>query len=62
MSADILHLSQLAARLEAHLASSTLAVLTPGAAELLIEALVHLLPVLRALDAMIASATRRETA
>jgi ParB-like chromosome segregation protein Spo0J len=57
MSQDILRLHQIAARLQARLGSTPLAVFTPEAAELVHEALVRLSPVLRALDRMIEAAT-----
>jgi hypothetical protein len=57
MSADILRVVDLAARLQARLMSSPLSVFTPAAAELLMNALVRLSPVLRALDGAIADAT-----
>jgi hypothetical protein len=60
MSADILRIRELAARLEARLYATPLAVLTPAAAELLRDALVRLLPVLRALEAVIVTATHLE--
>lgn len=55
MSADALRICELAGRLQARLCSTPLEVLTPSAAELVREALVRLLPVLRALDHVIAS-------
>jgi ParB-like chromosome segregation protein Spo0J len=58
MSAEILRMHELAARLCARLGSSPLAVFTPAAAELLRDALVRLSPVLHALDAVIARVTR----
>ena len=57
MSADILRVVELAARLQARLMSSPLSVFTPAAAELLMDALVRLSPVLRALDVVIARVT-----
>lgn len=60
MGADILRIRELAARLEARLYATPLAVLTPAAAELLRDALVRLLPVLRALDGVIVTATHLE--
>jgi ParB-like chromosome segregation protein Spo0J len=60
MSADILRIRELAARLEARLYATPLTVLTPAAAELLRDALVRLLPVLRALDGVIVAATHLE--
>jgi hypothetical protein len=60
MGADILRIRELAARLEARLYATPLAVLTPAAAELLRDALVRLLPVLRALEAVIVTATHLE--
>jgi ParB family chromosome partitioning protein len=60
MSADVLHMRELAARLEARLCATPLEALTPAAAELLRDALVRLVPVLRALERVIASATHVE--
>lgn len=60
MSADILRIREVAARLEARLLSSPLATFTPTAAELLHDALVRLSPVLRALDGVIATVTGGE--
>ncbi len=60
MSTDVLRMRELAARLEARLCATPLDVLTPAAAELLRDALVRLVPVLRALERVIASATRVE--
>lgn len=57
MSQDILRLHQIAARLQARLGSTPLAVFTPEAAELVHEALVRLSPVLRALDVTITAVT-----
>jgi ParB-like chromosome segregation protein Spo0J len=62
MSADILRVVDLAARLQARLLSSPLSVFTPAAAELLMDALARLSPVLRALDGVIARVTHREDA
>ncbi len=62
MSADILRVREIAARLQARLMSSSLDVFTPAAAELLTEALVCLSPVLRALDGVIARVTGHEGA
>jgi ParB family chromosome partitioning protein len=60
MGTDILRIRELAARLEARLYATPLAVLTPAAAALLRDALVRLLPVLRALDGVIVTATHHE--
>lgn len=62
MSADILRVVELAARLQARLMSSPLSTFTPAAAELLMDALVRLSPVLRALDGVIVGVTGREGA
>lgn len=57
MSADILRVRELAARLEARLVATPLEALTPAAAELVGEALVRLVPVLRALEDVIGAVT-----
>ena len=57
MSMDILRVREIAARLEARLLATPLEVFTPAAAELMRDALVHLSPVLRALDGVIAKVT-----
>ena len=57
MSADILRVREIAARLEARLLSTPLETLTPAAAELMRDALVRLSPVLRALDGVIGTVT-----
>ena len=57
MSADILRVRDIAARLEARLMRSPLEVFTPAAAELMRDALVRLSPVLRALDGVIGRVT-----
>ena len=57
MSVDILRVRELAARLEARLLSTPLDVFAPAAAELMRDALVHLTPVLRALDGVIGTVT-----
>ena len=62
MSADILRVHALAARLEARLLATPLEALTPAAAELIEGALVRLRPVLRALDGVIATVTGEEAA
>jgi ParB-like chromosome segregation protein Spo0J len=59
MSADILKARDIAARLAARLGATPLDTFTPAASELLREALVRLSPVLRALDGVIATSTRR---
>lgn len=60
MSADVLRVRELAGRLEARLYATPLEVLTPTAAEVLRDALVSLVPVLRALQHTIVAATRIE--
>jgi ParB-like chromosome segregation protein Spo0J len=60
MSADVLRMRELAGRLEARVCATPLDVLAPAAAELLRDALVRLVPVLRALEHVIVSATRME--
>lgn len=62
MSTDIARIRDHAARLEARLMATPLATLTPGAAEILREALVRLSPVLRTLDGAIGAAIGREDA
>lgn len=57
MSLDVLRVREIAARLEARLLSTPLAVFAPAAAELMHDALAQLLPVLRALDGVIRSVT-----
>jgi ParB-like chromosome segregation protein Spo0J len=57
MSADIARLHEVAARLEARLMATPLSALTPGAAEILSDALIALTPVLRALGGAIRAAT-----
>lgn len=56
MSADILRVREVAARLEARLVATPLEALTPAAAELVRDALVRLVPVLRALEGVIGDA------
>jgi len=58
MSADVVRVRDVASRLEARLLATPLCSLTPAASELLRDALVGLVPVLRALDAVIVTATR----
>jgi hypothetical protein len=58
MSADILKAREVSARLQARLGATRLEAFTPGAAELLRDALVRLQPVLRSLDQGIDAATR----
>lgn len=58
MSVDILKVREVSARLQARLGATRLEVFTPGAAELLRDALVRLQPVLRSLDKGIDAATR----
>ena len=63
MSFDILRVREIAARLEARLLATPLEVMAPAAAELISDALVHLSPVLRALEQLIATVTgQREAA
>lgn len=62
MSADILRVREIAARLEVRLLSTPLEAFTPAAAELLRDALVRLSPVLRALDGVIGTVTRERDA
>ena len=57
MSADILRVREVAARLEARLIATPLEALTPAAAELVRGALVRLAPVLRALEDVIGAVT-----
>lgn len=57
MSADILRVREVAARLEGRLCATPLEALTPAAAELVRDALVRLVPVLRALDGVIGTVT-----
>jgi ParB-like chromosome segregation protein Spo0J len=60
MSLDILRVREIAARLEARLLSTPLDVFAPAAAELMRDALARLVPVLRALDAIIIAVTGHE--
>jgi hypothetical protein len=62
MALDIARAHAIAARLETRLLASPLATFTPGAAELLREALGRLAPVLRALDAVIGNALGQQDA
>ena len=62
MSADILRVHEIAARLEARLLATPLETFAPAATELIRDALVRLPPVLRALDLVIARVTRSEDA
>jgi ParB-like chromosome segregation protein Spo0J len=63
LSADILRVREISARLEARLLATPLEALTPAAAELMRDALVRLVPVLRALDDVIGTVTGvKETA
>jgi ParB-like chromosome segregation protein Spo0J len=57
MSADVLRMHEIAARLEARLIATPLETFTPAAAELLRDALGRLRPVLNALDRVICAAT-----
>jgi ParB-like chromosome segregation protein Spo0J len=60
MSADILRVRDLAARLEARLLSTPLETFAPAATEIMRDALARLLPVLRALDGLISTVTRHQ--
>jgi ParB-like chromosome segregation protein Spo0J len=60
MSADVLRIRELAGRLSARLLATPLEALTPAAAELLRDALLHLLPVLSALEAVVVSVTHKQ--
>lgn len=60
MSADVLRLRELAGRLEARLLATPLEALTPAAAELLRDALLRLVPVLRAVERVIVTVTREQ--
>lgn len=62
MSMDIVRVREIAARLEARLLATPLEVFAPAAAELMRDALVHLSPVLRALDRVIGTVTRHAEA
>lgn len=62
MSADILKVREVSARLQARLGATRLDTFTPGAAELLRDALARLQPVIRSLDQVIGAATRTPTA
>lgn len=62
MSADIVRVHSVAARLEARLLATPLETLTPAAAELIAGALMRLRPVLHALDSVIATLMREEPA
>ena len=62
MALDVARAHAIAARLETRLLASPLAAFTPGAAELLREALGRLSPVLRALDAVIGNALGQQDA
>ena len=57
MSADVLRVHEVAARLEARLLATPLEAFTPAAADLLRDALGRLRPVLRALDGVICAVT-----
>jgi hypothetical protein len=60
MGADILRVRDIAARLAARLGSTPLEAFPPAATELLRDALLRLSPVLRALDAVITTATSHD--
>lgn len=62
MSADILRVREIAARLEVRLLSTPLEALAPAAAELIGDALARLSPVLRALDGVIGTVTAKRDA
>jgi hypothetical protein len=62
MSVDIVRVRDIAARLEARLLATPLEAFSTGTAELIRDALVHLSPVLRALDGVIATVTRQAAA
>jgi len=62
IATDIAILRAVAARLEARLLATPLAALAPTVAEIIGTSLVALVPVLRALDSVIAAATRRQDA
>jgi ParB-like chromosome segregation protein Spo0J len=62
MASDVATVRAITARLETRLLATPLAAFTPGAAELLREALGHLRPVLRTLDVVIGSALGRQDA
>lgn len=62
MSADIARLRDVAARLETRLLATPLATFTPGAAEIVRDALAGLAPVLRALEGVIGTVIGREDA
>jgi len=62
MSVDIVRVRDIAARLEARLLATPLEAFSTGAAELIRDALVHLSPVLRALDGVIATVTHQAAA
>jgi hypothetical protein len=59
MSADILKVREVAARLTARLGATPLETFPAAASELLRDALIRLVPVLRALDGVIETATER---
>jgi hypothetical protein len=60
MAADILRIRDLASRLMARIGNAPLETFPAAATELLQDALLRLSPVLRALDTVIATATREE--
>jgi hypothetical protein len=60
MSADVLRVHEVAARLQARLLARPPATLAPAAAELIEDALRRLSPVLRSLDEVIGRVTHRE--
>jgi ParB-like chromosome segregation protein Spo0J len=62
MASDVTRVRAIAARLETRLLATPLEAFTPGAADLLREALGHLRPVLRTLDAVIGNALGRQDA
>ena len=62
MASDVARVHAIAARLETRLLATPLEAFTPGAAELLREALRHLRPVLRTLDVVIGNAIGQQDA
>jgi hypothetical protein len=62
MSADILRVREVAARLEVRLLSTPLETFAPAASELMRDALRRLSPVLRALDGVIGTVTAERDA
>lgn len=58
MSTDVLRVHELVARLQARLVATPLAALPSSAEQLVRDALLALVPILRSLDSVIATATR----